>query len=128
MGRSGSVVEPIYCRRFWKEAGHHLSHGVVKWFKDYLLFACPERHQYREVDAGERYVKRRFVRWRYRGSCAPVAEPVQAAAPVVAPPVPQAAAMDIDLAKASPFLWPARWTIRIVRPANRLEPITDNRI
>ncbi|MAW42900.1 MAG: ribonucleoside-diphosphate reductase subunit alpha [Gammaproteobacteria bacterium TMED243] len=35
-------------------------------------------------------------------AAAPVAEPVQAAAPVVAPPVPQAAAMDIDLGEAAP--------------------------
>jgi ribonucleoside-diphosphate reductase alpha chain len=35
-------------------------------------------------------------------AAAPVAEPLQAAAPVVAPPVPQAAAMDIDLGEAAP--------------------------
>ena len=35
-------------------------------------------------------------------AAAPVAEPVQAAAPVVASPAPQAAAMDMDLGEAAP--------------------------
>ena len=58
----------LYCRRFWKEARHHLPHGVVKWFKDDLLLTSVERHQYREVYAGKRHPECGFFGHRCRPS------------------------------------------------------------